>query len=453
MKNFLSDLFGDRKFNGKLLSLTLPITLQNLMLAMVAAADAFMLGKLNQDAMASVSLATQIQFVQNMLICAIASGVGILGAQYWGKNDRKVLGEIFGISIRESMLISLVFFAGCFWFPEKLMRLFAGDPLLISLGAQYLKVASWSYLIAGISQCYLAIMRVSEHASSSAVISSGAVILNIVFNAVFIFGPGPIPAMGVRGAALATLIARVIELFWCVAISGKESYIQLKLRTVFHYNWALIRDFWRYTSPVLGSFMLWGIGFTAYTAIMGHMGRDAAAANAIAAVVRDLMCCLCNGVAVGSGIIIGNELGAGNLAKGKRCGQRAMMMSFIIGIVSMLVILSSIPVVLYFIHLTELAQKYMTGMFMIMSFYMIGRCVCTVTINGVFAAGGDTMFDPISLAVCMYGIALPCAFLGAFYFHFPVLLIYGCTCLDEVGKIPWVMYHFYKYRWVRNITR
>ncbi len=449
----LKFLFRDKVFNRKLFALTLPISLQNLMLALVAAADALMLGKLNQDAMAAVSLATQIQFIQNMFLAAVCSGAGVLGAQYWGKKDVPYLGRLFGLIIRESLLISIVFFIGCRFFPEYLMRLFASDPILINIGVEYLKIASWSYLITGISQCYLAIMRVSEHAVYSAWISSIIVVLNIVLNAVFIFGLCGAPAMGVKGAALATLISRICELCWCAGTTFGKSFIKLKIKTIFIFERILIIDFWRYTAPILGAFMLWGVGFTAYTAIMGHMGRDAAAANAIAAVVRDLMCCLCNGVAVGSGIIIGNELGAGNLAKGKRCGQRAMLMSFIIGIFSMLVILCSIPVVLHFIHLTDLAQKYMIGMFAIMSFYMIGRCVCTVTINGVFAAGGDTMFDPISLAVCMYGIALPCAFLGAFYFHLPVLLIYGCTCLDEVGKIPWVMYHFYKYRWVRNITR
>ena len=215
----------------------------------------------------------------------------------------------------------------------------------------------------------------------------------------------------------------------------------------------MIYDFWKYTAPILGAFMLWGVGFTAYTALMGQLGRDPAAANAIAAVVRDLMCCLCNGIAVGSGIMVGNELGAGNLIKGKRYGQRAMVMSFLIGILSTIIVLCTIPLVLHFIKMTPAARDYMIGMFVIMAFYMIGRCVCTVTINGVFAAGGDTMFDPISLLVCMYGIALPCAFLGTFYFHWHVLVVYACTCLDEVGKIPWVIYHFYKYRWVRNITR
>ncbi|MBR2434027.1 MAG: MATE family efflux transporter, partial [Lentisphaeria bacterium] len=145
------DIFGDKRFNRKLVSLAFPITMQNLMLALVAAADALMLGKVSQNAMAAVSLATQIQFVQNMLLGAIAGAVGLLGAQYWGKKDIPVLGEIFGISIRESMIVSIVFFLLCRWIPEKLMCLFASDPELIRIGAEYLRIAAWSYLLTGVS--------------------------------------------------------------------------------------------------------------------------------------------------------------------------------------------------------------------------------------------------------------------------------------------------------------
>ena len=449
----LRRLFRDKRFNRKLVQLTLPITLQSLMLALVAAADALMLGKVNQDAMAAVSLATQIQFVQNMLLWAIVGGIGILGAQYWGKRDKRVLGEIFGLSVRESFLVSAVFFAGCYFFPEKLMLLFARDPILINTGAEYLKVASWSYLLTGVSQCYLAIMRVSEHASRSAWISSGAVMLNIILNAVFIFGLFGAPAMGVRGAALATLIARVVELLWCIITTFEKTFIPLKVRTLFTFNRILELDFWRYSLPILASCLLWGIGFTAYTAIMGHMGRDAAAANSIAAVVRDLMCCLCNGVAGSCGILIGNELGAGKLRRGRLYGDRAIILAFLIGLFSTAIILVSIPFISSFMKLTDQAHEYMIGMFVILSVYMIGRCVCTVVINGIFSSGGDTLFDMYSLIVCMWCIALPCAFSGAFYFHLPVLVIYGCTCLDEVGKIPWVVHHYRKYKWVKNITR
>ncbi|MBQ7396628.1 MAG: MATE family efflux transporter [Lentisphaeria bacterium] len=449
----IKELFGDRRFNRKLWSLMFPSTMQNLMLALVAAADAVMLGRLNQNSMAAVSLATQIQFIQNMLLWTVASGVSILGAQYWGKGDLRVMEKIFASSIRKSVVVSLVFFVGCFWYPHLLMKLFASDPVLIDIGAEYLRAASWSYLIAGTSQCYLSVMRVSDHVSRSAWISSGAVVMNIVFNAIFIFGLCGVPAMGAKGAAYATVVARVIELLWCIYSTLDKSYVKLRLSKLLSFDKLLEKDFWHYSLPVLGSSLLWGIGFTSYTAIMGHMGSDAAAANAVAAVARDLMCCLCNGLAIGCGILIGNELGAGRLELGKKYGERSMLFSVAIGLLSMAVILLSIPVVSKMVLLNEQAHKYMVGMFLILSVYMIGRCICTVVLNGVFYAGGDAKFDLHSLIVCMWGIALPCAFLGAFYFHFPVLVIYACTCLDEVGKVPWVIIHYKRYKWVRNITR
>lgn len=186
---------------------------------------------------------------------------------------------------------------------------------------------------------------------------------------------------------------------------------------------------------------------------MGHLGCDAAAANAIAAVVRDLLCCLCNGISAGVGIIIGNELGAGNLSLGKKYGDRAAILSVFFGLFYTIAVLALIPLVSLFVKLTPQAYDYMVGMFVILSVYMIGRCICTIVLNGVFTAGGDTMFDFVSLIIFMWCIALPCAFLGAFYFHLPVLLVYACTCLDEVGKVPAVLIHFKRYKWVKNLTR
>ena len=446
-------IIRDKHFRNRLAALALPIAFQNLMLALVAAADALMLGRFDQNAMAAVSLATQIQFVQNIILWGIVSGAGVLGAQYWGKGDRAVMGRIFGIGIRQSAWVCVLFFVACRVFPEKLMLCFAHDPELVRLGAEYLKIAAWSYLLTGVSQCYLGIMKVSEHVRESTYVSTGAVIVNVIFNAVFIFGGFGIPPMGVRGAALATVLARIAELVWCVILSYRPSYIRLRLRDVVTIHRRLSLDFLCYTLPILGAMLLWGIGFTAYTALMGHLGADAAAANAIAAVARDLMCCVCNGLAGGCGIMIGNELGAGRLRRGKIYGERSMVLSFATGGLSTLVMLCCIPLVSSFIPLTEQAHRYMTGMFMILSVYMIGRCVCTVVINGIFSAGGDTLFDVYSLSVCMWGIALPCAFLGAFHWGFPVLAVYACTCLDEVGKIPWVMLHYRRYKWVRNITR
>ncbi|MDD7219533.1 MAG: MATE family efflux transporter, partial [Clostridia bacterium] len=193
-------MFSDKEFCRKLFQLTLPIALQSLMLASVAAADAIMLGSVEQNSMAAVSLATQIQFIQNMILTAIVSASGILGAQYWGKGDKRSVNDIFCISLRYAGVVSLLFFVGCIFFPRYLMMIFTNEEVLIHIGIRYLKIAGWSYLLTGISQCYLAIMKVSDHASQTAMISSGAVVINIVLNAVFIFGLFGLPAMEVQGA-------------------------------------------------------------------------------------------------------------------------------------------------------------------------------------------------------------------------------------------------------------
>lgn len=441
------------EYSKKLFRLALPIALQNLMLALVAACDAMMLGNLDQDSMAAVSLASQIQFIQNMIISSIVAALSILGAQYWGKGDKKSMSIVFGNALRLSVFVSIVFFVGCVFFPRELMHLFTNEETLVTIGIRYLKIAGWSYLLTGISQCYLMLMKISEHPSTTASITVATVLINILLNALLIFGLFGCLKLGVKGAAYATLIARVIELLLSVAFSFKKDYIRPKLIDFVKRNRLLTKDFNRCTWPLIGGCMFWSIGFTSYTAFMGHLGSDAAAANSVAAVLRDLVCCMCNGIASGGGILVGNELGAGNLKRGKEYGIRLAKLSFVIGFISTGIMLIFAPFSLHFVKLTPEAKRLLIGMMIIMAVYMIGRSVNTVIINGIFAAGGDTMYDMYSLAVCMWGIAIPLAAVGTFLLDWPVLVVYACTCLDEVGKIPWVMLHFRKYKWVKNLTR
>ncbi len=443
---------SDRLFYRRVAVMSAPIVLQRLMLALVAACDALMLGQIQQEQMTAVSLATQIQFVQNMIIFAIIGAGSILGAQYWGKGDSLTVQKLFNLMLRFSGFVSFLFFAACELTPGILMGAFTSDAVLIGIGSTYLRIAGWSYLISGISQCYLTVMKVTEHVNPSAWISSIAVILNIVFNSIFIFGLLSVPRLEARGAAVATTLARVIELALCIIVSSRKGYIQPDVRKLFASEKRLTVDFGKQCLPLLGGGMLWGVGFTSYTAIIGHLSSDAAAANSVASVVRDLICCACDGIGNAAGIIVGFELGAGNLERGKEYGIKLMKLSYVIGFVSMAVVLAITPLVVRMVVRTPTAHEYLTGMMCIMAFYMIGRCVNTVTINGVIDGGGDTVFDMYSLAVSMWGVAIPLALLGAFVFHGPVLLVYACTCLDEVGKIPWVMIRFRKYKWVRNLT-
>ena len=414
-------LFSDRTFYQKLKHLTVPIALQSLMLAAVAAGDAVMLGRIAQDSMAAVSLATQIQFIQNMFLMSITGAGSILGAQYWGKGDARTLDDIFCMILRLCGAVSIVFFAGCLLIPRWLMMAYTNVPELIDIGVGYLRIAGWSYLLTGVSQCYLSIMKVSDHAGPCAWISSSAVVLNILLNAVFIFGL----RMDANGAAVATLIARVAELGLCLIVSARPGFLRPDLSRLFHRAKALGRDFNRCCLPLLGASLFWGVGFTAYTAIVGHMGADAAAANSVAAVVRDLVCCLTNGISAAGGIMVGNELGAGELERGKRYGIRLAKLSFLIGFVSTAIVLAVTPLVNGFMSMTPQAHRYLVQMMVIMSVYMIGRSANTVIINGIFGAGGDTLFDVYSLGVCMWGLAIPLAAVGAFVLRWPVAAVYA----------------------------
>lgn len=444
---------NNKEFLSKLIKTALPITLQNLMLALVAVSDSLMLGNLEQNFMAAVTLATQIQFVQNMFMSSTVEASAILGAQYWGKGDRNSLNSIFCTTFKICGAIGLIAFAGCFFLPRQLMLIFTNEEVLIQIGIDYLRIAGWSYLLTGFSQCYLAIMKVTGHPDSTAKISSFAVVLNILLNAVFIFGLCGVPAMGVKGAAIATLIARIVEIIMAVGMSYRKDYVHIHFRDIFKPHKELFHDFMKCWLPLLGAFLLWGVGFTSYTAFMGHLGTDAAAANSICAIVRDVICCLCNGLASGGGIIVGHELGAGKLEKGKEYGIKVTILAFICGFLSALLMFILTPIALRFIKLSDGATALLYQMMLVMTVYMIGRAVNTIIINGIFAAGGDTLFDLYSLAVVMWGFAVPLAALGTFVFHWPVVIVYACTCLDEVGKIPWVIVHFRKYHWVKDLTR
>lgn len=444
---------SESNFYHKLWSLMVPIVLQQLMLALVAVADAFMLGGVDQNYMSAVSLATQIQFIQNMFLSAGTAGLGILGAQYWGKRDLRTMDDIFCMALRICGLVSLATFLACMCIPETLMRFFTNEEILITYGSEYLYIAGFSYLLTGISQCYLIVMKTSEHARTTAIVSSSTVCLNIALNAILIYGLFGMPALGVRGAAAATLISRITELIASVIISFCPGYLHPKASRLFYRSKALAEDFRKCVLPLLGAALLWGIGFTSYSSFMGHLGTDAAAANSVAAVVRDMVCCLSAGISGAAGIMVGNELGAGRLEEGKCYGIRLLKISAVCGIVMLLLMLISAPVILRFVKLTPEAAGCLKGMLGVLAVYMIGRAINDVTINGIFGAGGDTLFDMYSLVVCMWCLAIPLAAAGTYLFHWPAVLIYACTCIDEVGKLPWVLYHFRKYKWVKDLTR
>lgn len=435
------------------MKLVAPITIQNLMSSLVSASDAFMLGFLDQNSLSASSLATQVAFVYSLFYGAFVFGLNVLAAQYWGKGDEKAVSRVLAITLRYSFLIGFIFTISTILFPEQIMGFFTDDLVLIEIGAKYLRVVSASYVLTGISQSYLGCMKVCNRAGLSSFIGSSIVILNIILNAIFIFGLCGAPKMGIAGAALATVCARVFEVICILFTIVKGLCPKAGLQNLIAAEKTLHKDYWKYTLPLFINQIAWGGGVTMYSVIMGHLGTDAVAANSIATIVRTVIASFCWGVAAGVGIIIGNMLGSGELEKAKMMGGKYVRLSIYIGVVSGVVILLMIPFVLKVIVLSPQATEYLKVMLAFSAYYIIGNSLNSTIITGIFPAGGDTKFGMICDIVTLWAVVVPLGLLAAFVWKWPVLVVAFILTLDEFVKIPVVYAHYMKYKWVKNITR
>ena len=442
-----------RIFYRKLWGLVFPIAIQNLMTALVSASDAFMLGFVSQTSLSAVSLATQIQFVHNLFMLALTIGATTLAAQYWGKGDTDSVEEILAIVLKISMAVSVVFFIAAMFFSGFLMRIFTNDIRLIQAGIPYLRIVSVSYLFMGFSQIYLCIMKNSGRTAKSTIYGSVAVVINIGFNVIFIFGLAGFPAMGIAGAALATTVSRALELLLTIYENMHRSLVCVRLKYIRNSSKKLKKDFWHYTTPVLGNELVWGCGFTMFSVIMGHLGSDAVAANSVANILKNIIACVCNGIGIGASIIVGNELGKGEMERATEYGNRLFKLAVFAGAVSGLILLAVSPVLRIFTgSLSAQAHSYLKNMMYICTYYMIGKSVNATVIAGVFCAGGDTKFGLKCDAVTMWVILIPIGMITAFVLKLPIMVVYFIISMDEIIKLPAVYRHYKKYNWVRNLT-
>lgn len=441
------------QFYQQLTALVFPIMIQSFMLALVSATDAAMLGILNQESLSAVSLAGQIQFVLNLFITGIAAGTGIIAAQYWGKEDPASIEQVIPVALRANLVCGALFTLCAFCAPRALMLIFTDESSLIELGAAYLRVVSPSYLLCAVSQIYLIVLKNTGAAAISSRISSSAVVLNIILNAVLIFGLLGVPALGVRGAAWATSIARGVELAWSAWATRRRRVVLVRWDRIFQRERVLAGDFWKYTKPVLAASMVWGIAFTLYSVIIGHMGTDAVTANSIVSIAKSLLSCLIRGVGGGAGILIGNLLGAGELEKAREYGGRLTRLAILIGCLSggLLMLLS--PLIVRLVGYGDTASRYLQGMLLFCGVNMAFQAVNHVVLDGIFCAGGDSRFDMVGNIGAMWCFSVPMGFLAAFVLKLPVLAVYCIVNMDEIVKIPAVYLHYKKYIWVRNITR
>ncbi len=440
-------------FYRHIFRLVLPIVIQNLLSAAVSSADVVMLNYVGQSSISAVSLASQYANVLFMVFYGLGTGATMLCAQYYGKGDMKAIQVVEGIAMRFSLGFAFLFAGAAFFFPEGMMRLFTNDGELIAIGASYLRFMSVSYLCWGITEVYLAVLRSIGRVTISTIMNVLAFSLNIILNAVFIFGLFGAPKLGAMGVAIATSASRLIELAACFVVSALSRDIKLDFRYLFSRNRLLFSDFVRLSLPALGNDILWSVAFSMYSVIMGHLGTDAVAANSFVVVVRNFGTILCFGMASAGGILLGNVIGENKLEEARADASKLMKLTVITGAIGGLIVLAATPFVLKYATLTETAMHYLKYMLLINTYYVMGAAVNTTLIAGVFRAGGDSRFGFICDAIDMWCYAVPLGFLAAFALKLPVLWVYFLLCTDEFVKWPWVIRHYRSGKWLNNITR
>lgn len=439
----------NRELYRRILVIALPIVIQNLLDSAVNMADVVMMDAVSQASMSAVSLASQAGNIIFMFLFGIGTGMTMMGAQYWGKGDVSTIEKAQGIAIRYALIIGGLSMAACLLIPETLMRIFTPDPELITLGAEYLRI--WSALIIpwSVATIYLSSLRSTGRVTICTGVEVMALLMNVGLNALFLF----VFKMDVVGVALATVISRLTELAVCFVISTRSKTVKLHLKPVTEHHKLLERDFARMCLPAIGNDLAWGIAFSLYSAILGHLSSDAVAANAIVGVIRNFGCVLCYGLASATGIILGQILGAGQHEEAIRTSRILLWLCVASGAIGGLLIMATIPIIVPLANLTDQAREYLRTMLWINVFYIMGTAVNSPLIAGVFRAGGDTRFGFWCDLIDMWGWALPVGFLAAFVLKWPVMVVYVLLCTDEFVKWPWVFRHYYSNKWAVNITR
>lgn len=442
-----------KEFYRELFALAIPIGLQNLLTALIGATDALMLGRLAQDAVSAVSLANQIVFIMNLFVGAIVGGGGVLIAQYWGKEDKKMVKNLFCMILKWSFAVSLVFFAAAMLLPEYLMRIFTPEAQLIEIGASYLRAVGLSYLFSGVTQCYFLKMKIEGKASKSVIISVVTLIADVTIDTFLIYGLAGVPKLGANGSAYSTVFVELIALVWCIAESYRKDNIRADIKGLTWFSGNTAKDCMKIVLPMLGSSLAWGLSISMHSLIMGHLGSDATAAASITSVVQELITCVCKGVSAGAGIIIGKLLGKSLFDKAKVYGRKLCHVSFWVGGLNMLLLCIAAPIATIFFILTDVARQYLIIMLIFTGIYVAAFSLNAVIVCGIFPAGGDSKYDAVSVFAATWCFALPLALLGTFVFNWSPIVVYIVMSLDEIVKVPFLYPRYKKYLWVNNLTK
>ena len=453
MHCFIKDL----RFYRTFFTLTAGLALQNLLTYSINLADNVMIGRYSQDAMSAVTICNQFQFLLQMLVVGVGEGVVVLGAQYWGKGDLKPIRDIIGAGMRFGLGIAFLMFLCALFIPETVLGLISNDPAVIEESVKYIRIVCFTYLIFTATNTLATSLRSVGIVKIGYVISFSTLCINIILNYCLIYGNLGFPALGIKGAATATLISRTVELLIVIYfLKYKERKLQITLHTLIHIDISYIHDYVKVSLPLLITQATWGLAQILQTAIIGNLDNSSSviAANSIAVLTFQIISVIGYGAASAGAMLTGKVVGKNDLIQLKKQTITFQVIFLVLGILTGLGIWWVKDFVLSFYPALNAEARSITLQFItVMAITSVGTCYQMAADVGIIRAGGSPSFSMINNAIFMWGIVLPASFLSAYVFGLPAAFVFFCLKSDQILKCPVIFVYVNSYKWIKNVTR
>jgi putative MATE family efflux protein len=444
----------NKTFYKLLFTIMLPIAFQNLISSSLNLVDNVMIGQLGETHIAAVGLANQVYFLLNLILFGANSGASIFIAQYWGKKDIENIKKGVGIGLSFGLVIATFFFTASFFFPKLILGFLSKDFEVVTLGSSYLKIVSLSYLFTALSFSFGFSSRSIGKPKLPMIASIISLLVNTVLNYILIFGYIGFPALGVVGAAIATLIARTIELIIIVVhVYRNTPEIAVKLSDIKAITKDEIIKIGRKALPVIFNETFWALGMTTYALVYARIGTNAAASVMISNTVNSLFMVISFGLGNAAAVMLGNTLGADEIETAIDYNSKFMTLSLLGGaVVGLLIFLLSPPIVYRLYNLTPEAYEITMYTMRIMALFMPFKFYNTILVIGTLRSGGDTFFSMVLEIGCVWLIGVPLAFIGAFVWNLPVYWVVALVSLEEIAKLILGIPRVVSKKWAKNIV-
>lgn len=449
----LNNISQDKKFIRKVIAITTPITLQALLNTSLNLVDTVMIGSLGQTSIAAVGLANKVFFVFTLLLFGIVSGSSILTAQYFGKKDIQSIRRVLGMSLIMGICGAIIFVVPSLLCPNIVMQIFTPSYETIKIGAAYLSIAAISYPLTAITNVYVALLRGVNQVKAPVAVTLISIIVKIILNYALIFGHFGIPALGVQGEAIATLIARTIECTLILSIVYLEKGpAAAKLKELLDFNLSFIKLFFGTVSPVILNEFMWGLGVTMYSLVYGRMGDGAVAAITITQTVEQIVTVIFQGISAATAVILGNELGANKLEQAKTHAKYFIILQFIAALIMAVICLGIRTPIIMLFDITDSVGVDIRRCLMFFACYLPFKVFNWVNIVGILRSGGDTKAALLLDITGVWCVGIPLAYLGGIVLEFPIYFVYAMVMSEEVYKFILGFRRYRKKIWLKNLV-